>query len=105
MNHKEFNECLKRLREGDKNGLAPIFDEYYKKLVFYADTLLPNLNISEDIVSPVLLKILRNPERYGYIKNPTAWLHTVVKNEALDHLRKHKNEIAVDKIHAQSYCG
>ncbi|MDP4198102.1 MAG: sigma-70 family RNA polymerase sigma factor [Bacteroidota bacterium] len=49
---------------------------------------LSRLDAVEDIVQDTLLVALRDWSFRGIPENPTAWLHRVAKNKAIDHIRK-----------------
>ncbi|SRR5579883_2423298 len=53
---------------------------------------LARLESVEDIVQDTLLAALRNWSFRGVPENPTAWLHRVARNRAIDILRKRRRE-------------
>src|ERR1019366_8757078 len=53
---------------------------------------LSKLGEVEDIVQDTLLAALKVWSFRGVPENPTAWLHRVAKNKAVDHIRKRNRE-------------
>jgi RNA polymerase sigma-70 factor (ECF subfamily) len=53
---------------------------------------LSKLNIVEDLVQDALLSALRTWSFHGVPPNPTAWLHRVAQNKAIDLLRHRSRE-------------
>src|ERR1017187_6027412 len=53
---------------------------------------LSRIETVEDIVQEALLAALRAWSFRGIPENPTAWLHRVAKNKAVDHIRKRNRE-------------
>lgn len=47
-----------------------------------------DVEIAEDLVSDTFLAAAQSWDRNGIPQNPTAWLHTVARNKARNHLRK-----------------
>jgi RNA polymerase sigma factor (sigma-70 family) len=52
---------------------------------------LQYLQIAEDLVQDTLLQALNTWSYNGLPDNPSAWLHRVARNKAIDYLRRHQN--------------
>ena len=46
-----------------------------------------NVNVSEDLVHDILLRVLQNEEKLSSVDNPLAWIYTIAKNRITDHYR------------------
>src|SRR5687768_12002492 len=57
---------------------------------------IEHIEVAEDIASETLLAALETWTYKGIPENPTAWLYSVAKNKARNHL--HRNHLFVDKI-------
>src|SRR5215475_9401936 len=57
---------------------------------------IENLELAEDIASETFLSALENWPYKGIPENPVAWLYTVAKNKAKNHL--HRNQVFNEKI-------
>lgn len=95
----EINQLFEEFKSGNKEVLEEIYNKYQKVIYGIAFGILKNKDDAEDIVQSVFIKlhILDNsklPEN-----NITSWMYTLTKNEALQLLRKQKNNIDLDSIY------
>src|SRR5689334_20732505 len=60
---------------------------------------IENLELAEDITSETFLSALENWPYKGIPENPVAWLYTVAKNKAKNHLQR--NKVFTQKIASQ----
>src|SRR6476646_8791729 len=60
---------------------------------------IENLGLAEDIASETFLSALENWPYNGIPENPVAWLYTVAKNKAKNHLQR--NKVFTEKIAKQ----
>jgi RNA polymerase sigma-70 factor (family 1) len=67
-----------------------VFEEYYNKLCNYANSILKNTTVSEDVVQEVFLKIWQ--KRQDLIGSPSIrfYLFTAVRNNSLSQIRQNK---------------
>jgi RNA polymerase sigma-70 factor (ECF subfamily) len=82
-----------------KQELLPhLFRTEYRKIISVLCKLfgIEHIEIAEDIVSETFLLAAETWGLKGLPKNPTAWLYTVSKNKAIDHLRR--NKLFTEKI-------
>ncbi len=91
-----------------KELLPHLFRQEYTKMtaVLCRHFGLKHIEIAEDIASDTFLKASENWALNGVPENPAAWLYTVAKNKAKDHLKhltiiETQNETATDKIQAE----
>lgn len=102
------------MRKIDKKQLHSIFAEMqnskemafnklyknYKDLVYGASfSILKNKEDSEDVVQNVFSKIFKLEKEKLPNENEATWLYAITKNEALNFLRKKKQEINLDEIY------
>lgn len=90
MTTHHFNDLLRRIHDGDASALEPIFSAYYKSMCSQAWWVVHNKQDAEDVASEAVIKIMnyaQKPNR-AYIKDVGAFVYTLVKNTALDFLRK-----------------
>jgi len=85
---KKFNDCLERLRNGDKQAIKEIYIENYEKMTFAALSKVKNVAAAEDIASEFIMYIFENAAQIGYIEKPDSWLYKGVVNRAIDYVRK-----------------
>ncbi len=82
----------------EKDLIPHLFKTEFRKIISVLCKLfgMEHIEIAEDIVSDTFLLASETWGLKGLPKNPTAWLYTVSKNKALDHLKHHK--IFTEKI-------
>ena len=96
-------KALQLFLQGDNSGLAVIYQTHHKKLLLVAYYYLKSTEDAEDVVATVFKKLLEmdSTERKRRIKPETndmaAYLLTMVKNKALDELKKQKNRLRIEK--------
>ncbi|MDP3915709.1 MAG: RNA polymerase sigma-70 factor [Bacteroidota bacterium] len=76
-------ESIKNSNEG---VFELVFNFYYSGLVVYADQIIKNTTISEDIVQSVFMKLWENRETID-IRSFRSYFIQCVKNRCIDHLR------------------
>ncbi len=54
---------------------------------------------ADDIAQDARLKILRANVHIGKVENPAAWIRTVVRNAAMDHLGKARQHVDLEMIY------
>ena len=94
MNPIKFNNYLEKIAKGDINELAHIYNEYYSKMVMTAANKVKNIEDAQDIASSLLEYILQNACTIGYIKSPTAWIVTSIRNRAINFIKKDSRTVA-----------
>ncbi|MGQ8336120.1 RNA polymerase sigma-70 factor [Sunxiuqinia sp. A32] len=82
---------LEKLKEGDRKTFTLIFDYYYTGLVVFADKYMHDIELSEDIVQSVFVKLWENRE---YIRSSSikSYLSSAVKNNCIDLIRKKETQ-------------
>ena len=84
--HK-VDEYLKKIRQGERSALAPLYELTAKKLYSLCYTYTHNSYDSEDALSETYLAAIRNIEKYNG-KSGYNWLYTIAKNVCLNMLAK-----------------
>lgn len=96
---KSLDKIMCMLRAGQlKSGVELLYNHHYNKIYGIAFSIVKNEVASEDIVHCVAVKLLQLDKEKFPIKFESAWLYSVVKNEALMYLRKNKREVRIDSI-------
>ena len=67
--------------------LDTTWDELRSKLASYVRTKV-DVDVSEDLVHDILLRVLLNEEALSNADNPLEWIYTIAKNKITDHYRK-----------------
>ena len=90
-----IDEYLKKLRQGDRSALAPLYDETAKKLYALCYSYLHNQHDSEDALSEVYLTVVKSIDKYRGERG-FNWMYTIAKNICLNMLRNQSRSTSVD---------
>ncbi|WP_448701137.1 RNA polymerase sigma-70 factor [Mucilaginibacter sp. AW1-3] len=101
LNHSSLNEhdLLTGVASGDENAFRQLFTLYHHRLGAYIYNLTDSMELAEEIVQDVFLKIWINRDVLANIKSFKAYLFVVSKNHALNCLRK----VARERSHATEW--
>lgn len=93
----EIPQLLKQIAErDDKRAFSIFFEHYHSKLLRIAHMFVSSPQMAEDIVSDVLIKLLRNRKETFNKKNFIGYLYQCIKNQSLDYIKKNKRQPLVD---------
>jgi RNA polymerase sigma-70 factor (ECF subfamily) len=81
-------QCMELLGRGDQTALARLYDRYAALVYALLLRMTQDAGLAEDLTQEVFLKVWRNAHLYESSRGSLeAWLVTVARNVALDHLR------------------
>lgn len=80
-------ELLTRMKQDDHAAFSLLFREYYKDLVFFGGSILPEKELIEDIVQNLFLKLWSDRKFLAIETSLRSYLLKAVKNSCLDELR------------------
>jgi RNA polymerase sigma-70 factor, ECF subfamily len=87
-------ELIGRVAIGDKAAFAKLYGVTNRKLYATAVNILRNRAHADDILQEAYLKIWRSAASYNpAAASPTSWMATIVRNTAIDLLRRQRPEI------------
>ena len=69
-----------------------VWSEFDKKLRAYVRRRV-NASAADDVVSEILLRLVRSQDKMEGAKNPMAWIYRVAANAITDHYRKSSSEM------------
>lgn len=87
MFQMDLKECFSRVRDGDKEAFAHIYDELKQPVFTIACRIVQSREVAEDITHDVFMKLFISPLD-STIKNPRAWVFQMARNLSIDALRK-----------------
>lgn len=96
MEETRFNECMRRMKSGDKAALHEIYDAYAGYIYSIVWQQVQNKEDAEDVTSEFFIKLWRFADTYKEGNGHRAWLATIARNMAIDLLRKNKREILTE---------
>ncbi|MCX2486159.1 RNA polymerase sigma factor [Pedobacter sp. MR2016-24] len=89
---KNEAELLALVAKGDERAFTELFDAYYRQLGEYVYKLTESIEVTEEIVQDVFIKIWLKRETLPELDNFSYYLFILSKNQTLNHLRKKAND-------------
>jgi RNA polymerase sigma-70 factor, ECF subfamily len=77
-----------RLRRGDLNALSELMARYQNRLYRYLLRMVRQPADAEDLFQQTWLKVVEKIRSFDSSRNFDAWLFTLARNLAIDHLRR-----------------
>lgn len=87
---------MERVRGGDAEPLAVLFDRHHRALYRFFLRLCCSSAVAEDLVQESFFRILKFKTTYQRGERPgrfTAWMYQIARNVHTDHLRKKQTEM------------
>lgn len=84
-------------KSGDTAALNLLWKNNYKALVYFADQLVRNNLLSEDIVSETFVKLWKLRENFESVPGIRSFLYVSVRNTCYDHLRSQEIHTRIHK--------
>ncbi len=98
MTDKEFDDCMQRIKTGDKDALKDIYNDYIAYIYTCVYSVVKNKENAEDITSDFFLKLWDIAGRYIPGNGHKTWLVRIAHNMSIDFLRKRKRESLSDTM-------
>ncbi len=87
-----LEKCLRECADGKHKALKQLYELCSANLFSVALRILKDRALSEDCLQQVFYKVWNNADSYDSSKaRAQTWLNTIVRNQALDMLRKNKH--------------
>lgn len=103
-NVKRVNKLILEISKGKIKSLDRLYEEFGGLLYLIARKYLYDKNYAEDIVSDVLLGLVKNAKQLKENKNGLNWLFKSIKNSALNYNKKN-GRIAIEDIDSHFCLG
>ena len=88
FSEREQLELIRRAKECDPSAFATIYDHYYLDIYNYIYHRVANVQLAEDLVSEVFLKVLESIDSFTFRGIPlSAWLFRLARNLLIDYFR------------------
>lgn len=103
---RQCAKLLKELTEGRKAALVDIYDIAGRQMFAVAYNVVHDYHLAQDAVQDGLLIIYNKASTVTDYKSALTWMLTVIRNAAIDILRKRKDELYSDEpdIHQDEAC-
>lgn len=92
MTETRFEQCIRQMNEGDKDGLRCIYEEYVSYIYGIVWQMLRSRENAEDVTSEFFIKLWDRSDSYRPGGGHKGWMATIARNMAVDYLRRHKKE-------------
>lgn len=96
MTDKQFDECMRRMKKGDKGALKEVYECYLPYIYTIILGVVLQKENAEDITSEFFIKLWDIADSYKPGGGHRAWLARIAKNLSIDFLRKNKREVLTD---------
>lgn len=98
MTDQEFEQCMRYMRENDKNALKKVYEAYLPYIYGLILGIVGNKEQAEDVTSEFFLKLWDVSDTYKPGKGHRAWIATIARNLAIDSVRKRKREVLTESF-------
>jgi RNA polymerase sigma-70 factor, ECF subfamily len=100
---EEDVQLLDRVRRGDEQAMASLYDRYSKVVYSVALRVLRDPASAEDILQDVFLALWRRPETFVASRGSLGgWLAVVARNRSIDTLRRRRPSEQVEEVYLAS---
>ena len=99
IDDKELEKVFLDIKQNKIQGIEELYSKYKKVVYGIAFTISKNKEDSEDIMQIIFAKIYETENSKLPTSNYASWLYSTTKNEAINFLKKKKNDIPIDKIY------
>jgi RNA polymerase sigma-70 factor (ECF subfamily) len=79
---------LERIRQGDTGGAAELFERYAPAILRFADRLLSDHAVAEEVTQEVFLKLISRAHQYDGRAGVSSWLFAIAANACRDRRRR-----------------
>ena len=79
---------FERISKGDETAFKLLYDSYFVRIYTYAYRLLKHDEVAKEAVHDVFLKVWSMRLSLTDVESPKSYLFTLIRNKALDELRK-----------------
>ncbi|MEN7546271.1 RNA polymerase sigma-70 factor [Rapidithrix thailandica] len=103
----KFNKVNTSKKDLHLKQLEALHDQYFDRLYHYTLYFVKHAETAEEIVYDVFMKIWKQIGELDAIRNPEAYLYTLTRNHALNHLKSHqkyKGHLTIDGVGAEPSC-
>ena len=95
--NKLNSSLVRRLKEGDESAYGYMIDVYDHRLCLYANSLVSNILLAEDIVQNVYLKVWEKRHKLNPELSLTSFLFKSVYNDCITEFHKNKQITALKR--------
>ena len=86
---------LERIRDGDTEAAAELFERYAASLLRFADRLLSDRASAEEVTQEVFVKVMSRAHQYDGRAGVASWLFAIAANACRDRKRRERRAAVV----------
>jgi RNA polymerase sigma-70 factor (ECF subfamily) len=86
---------IRRAQTGDEAAFAELVGRHQTRVWRVARGLVRSDEDAQDIAQEAFLRVFRGIERFDFKYAFSTWLHRIVTNLAIDHLRKQRGQVSL----------
>lgn len=90
-------ELVSLVRSKNQELYKEIVIRYQNKLIRYANGIINERSLSEDVVQEAFIKAYINLKSFNIKKKFSSWIYRIIHNEAINAIKKTKREISLDE--------
>lgn len=89
---EQFNDeqLMQKVKNGDLDSLAPLFEKYHMRLYNFFLRLTQNRDVSRDLTQNVFRRIISYRESYDNNWKFRSWMYQIARNVHLKHYQENK---------------
>src|SRR5229473_2113457 len=91
----EDRTLLERIRRGDTEGAAELFERYGPALLRFSDRLLSDRATAEEVTQEVFVKVISRAHQYDGRAEVASWLFAIAANACRDRRRRERRATVV----------
>jgi len=89
---------ITRIRTGDQEAMATIYDRYSGVVYSVALRVLGNPDAAEDVLQEVMLQLWRDPDAFDSARGKLApWLAIIARHRSVNYLRKRRPTVELSE--------
>jgi RNA polymerase sigma-70 factor (ECF subfamily) len=95
-------QLMQRITDKDPAAFNEVYDKLYRKLFFFAKSLIGNTEEARDIVAESFIKLWAQKNNFSNMAHLQVYFYTVIKNACIDYLRRNKLRTKIESQLSQS---
>ena len=99
INELELREIFEKIKNGDENSFESLYKNYHDLVFRISFSILKKKENSEDVCQEVFAKLMKLDKSKFPSTGEASWLYSVTKNEALQFIRKQKENVDIDELY------
>lgn len=98
MTEAGFEKCIRKMNDGDRDGLREIYEEYASYIYGIVMHMIGSRENAEDITSEFFVRLWEKSASYKPGNGHRGWMATIARNMTVDFIRRRKREELVPRF-------